>query len=1595
MKSSVIVRLFVVVLLVGMMQMIYVHAVDSTNPADYRFFDNAENGTASANGWYSNTGNVFAYGAAHPFDGTHDLEGAGSNAVVYHNITGNVSNQTIDFEIYDNGGSFQYFGVGDMLGGGIVQVSIARNTGVSGTDYIVSDNGAHVTNIPLSVGFHMISVYFTSDQSTVRVKIDSQSVYNGTMGYTNVPNQVGMYSVTSETDYGDLFRAYNGTTPPQAVVSAFTYYNDSNNLVPSNGASVAGRYGLNFTENLLNSKLMSVQKTGSDTSVYAYLEDASGMVLDNATFIGDVANFTDLPVLNIGSIYRMESDNGVSARNVECLWTGSGEPSYPIVGVGINFTGANQGCGALTRPATFVEIQTITGAAVPNISFGTPVTGNNTPLQSVSINLSVSATGNINLTNCTMYSDGGNGGSLMLVGTTMLSGQNGTCTQNITLPGISQTVLYNFSISGVNGTTVTVNTPEFSIVSGILNGTNDFTKFANNPANFTSAYAGWEGLGGELSIMLQGATAFIMIHRQNDANNAHTLFLVRTNDLLNISNATHLTQFDGYTMTSFTRTGDNQYVLPDGHVYMTMRKDSDAHIYMFFNNTPDLLNWSVACGGSSIIADAVHYNTASYYNNATGVMDIAVDSAGAGFFTQFYNSTTPGNICSYALQGEVLPGLGSNSDWFTKTGNEYIIYAPHFNASGDAVIGMARGTSLLNMTLIQDDILANKSRQSWEIGTGSILDWSDPEIAWCTPGDAACLAYWGSSFYLAYLGDQQHDGFATDAFNRSWYQANDVLQPPPFSPYKLFDDAETGTATGNGWSVVVGSGSVAYGTAHPYNGTRDIEFSGSNSIACRNISGTANDQTVQWVFYDNGTTFQYSGVGLPTSSPEVSVARNEVVSASNYIISDGASSVTSVPLSVGFHNVSMYFDAALATVEVSLDGRLVYNGTNGYSGIPNEMCMYSVTGENDFIDNVVAFSGKVNVNTSPSADGVVALRKFIGNPMEYDPGNVFSAQHGTGTESGFFQDVTNDDEFWWITHRSLTNGGGGPPTMFLGNTSNPFNFTITKQLVDFGTTYSFTHVVTSSNDYPLINGSYYLYAGVWSTQAPHLFINNTPGLNNWTDACGGNALLPGVYYNAAIVNDNRTKVWNGLFESTGGYSIFANSTDGCNWTSYPLVNGSAHYDGLMDSGLLEYGDVNNSNNPVWIATPMHWNPSHTAVEILYARGNRLDNLTIESLLLSYVSPSAQSWEASHLITDGNIMVLRNGTYYVYYSGDENRTGVAIDAFDRPFYSAFNVVQLAAPEEVISNATNVTVIFNANDTITGMPIQNFTITFDGLPLPTTNGSVILSDEANDFDTYNFTASGYISQQTTYNFSMNTTIIIQAVPLHAELSNVSCGAVVFPNEDNLPSKANITVTGSLYEPQGIGHPIIMSYVNNSINIYENNNCNIYVINSTNDNFTCNMPIEYFTPAGAYDDNLNVTDGGIFVALNISGQCVVGELLASKRIGDVVNFPNVGPGSVNISGDKPIILRNTGNVKLNLSMTGYDLQSDVNTTLPATSFNAGAVLGGAVQLQNAIQKNLNMQVLAVNNSNGSVFMWLTMNAPIGSYHTVTPWQLIAIHG
>ena len=247
-------------------------------------------------------------------------------------------------------------------------------------------------------------------------------------------------------------------------------------------------------------------------------------------------------------------------------------------------------------------------------------------------------------------------------------------------------------------------------------------------------------------------------------------------------------------------------------------------------------------------------------------------------------------------------------------------------------------------------------------------------------------------------------------------------------------------------------------------------------------------------------------------------------------------------------------------------------------------------------------------------------------------------------------------------------------------------------------------------------------------------------------------------------------------------------------------------------------------------------------------------------------------------------------------------------------------------------------------------------------------------------------------------VNTSYVVNAAPfsvvLSPDMSAVVCAALTYPNEDDLPSAVNLPVNFSVFAPLGFSSPVVSVRLQLGGQVL-NGTCGYAQPDSTHRNYACNVSMRYWFAADDYDLNVTFVDGVKNDSVYLSGECTYGALVASKRTTSSIGFPDAGPNIVNSPADVPVVVRNTGNVPLDLFVTGYDLsgRSSPAVKLLASRFKAGASLGSSEELSHGVQKDVSMTVNPSQGAQASILFWLSMPADqlLQDYYAATPWQVV----
>ena len=271
----------------------------------------------------------------------------------------------------------------------------------------------------------------------------------------------------------------------------------------------------------------------------------------------------------------------------------------------------------------------------------------------------------------------------------------------------------------------------------------------------------------------------------------------------------------------------------------------------------------------------------------------------------------------------------------------------------------------------------------------------------------------------------------------------------------------------------------------------------------------------------------------------------------------------------------------------------------------------------------------------------------------------------------------------------------------------------------------------------------------------------------------------------------------------------------------------------------------------------------------------------------------------------------------------------------------------------------------------------------------------SGSSTSYDGY-FSLSDFGGVATGESFSdgLLNAIIQQITYDGLNVSTIACSPLVYPNENNQPETAVIQVNYTVVDDRGIANESQSTHLELGSNEFPAV-CTTTGGSLTRD-YVCNVSMQFHYAPGAYDVIVNYTSNNDTVIATLPNSCTYGELVASQRQTSNVGFSDAAPGFSNVRSDEPVILRNTGNVALNLSMTAYHLNgvSTPAVKLLASYFKAGTVLGSAQTLTHDASVDLGVQLTPGASSEEDIYIWLSMPSTIAAqdYTTSQSWVVEA---
>jgi hypothetical protein len=516
----------------------------------------------------------------------------------------------------------------------------------------------------------------------------------------------------------------------------------------------------------------------------------------------------------------------------------------------------------------------------------------------------------------------------------------------------------------------------------------------------------------------------------------------------------------------------------------------------------------------------------------------------------------------------------------------------------------------------------------------------------------------------------------------------------------------------------------------------------------------------------------------------------------------------------------------------------------------------------------------------------------------------------------------------------------------------------------------------------LFNGSPNVYAPIANQSSRGLLLNMTLGSRDLHERI--NVLVDGVN---VIANDTNTTSLGFIVNVTSGDVNISIESDDVNGTG----NMSSVTIPIKVSNLGVVSGVATDKSVYWTVQEqpvVSFNV--TSFDGYVTPTVRIDAMNGSTVIASQNVTDTVNLSQVHNFTQSIVQSYENATFMVemndtLYVENATASGIVLDALTQP------VVLL--PNTVKKHPFNVT--WSATTQNLGNVSYALGVSYD-------NGSSWSSVVSG------VSASPYLftpvveSTQTRFRVNASDSYVTTdqgvgpmfTINMSPEMTDEICVALTYPNEDDLPAAAKVPVNFSVYAPFGFSSPVVMVKLKSGGTVANGSCAYVQVDNKTRE-YNCNVSMRYFYPADSYDLNITYADGNHSVAVYDSNQCTYGQLMASQRSVSSVVFPGASPGVSNVVSDKAVGMRNTGNVQFDLSVLSYDLIGGQNpVVLAASNFKVGENLGSAVQMQNAVEKNLSVSLSPAENATADLWLWLSMpnSQQMQDYTAATPWHVIA---
>ncbi|MBI4141449.1 S8 family serine peptidase [Candidatus Woesearchaeota archaeon] len=275
--------------------------------------------------------------------------------------------------------------------------------------------------------------------------------------------------------------------------------------------------------------------------------------------------------------------------------------------------------------------------------------------------------------------------------------------------------------------------------------------------------------------------------------------------------------------------------------------------------------------------------------------------------------------------------------------------------------------------------------------------------------------------------------------------------------------------------------------------------------------------------------------------------------------------------------------------------------------------------------------------------------------------------------------------------------------------------------------------------------------------------------------------------------------------------------------------------------------------------------------------------------------------------------------------------------------------------------------------------------------------------------------YASNSITFNVSSFTTYAINETPTPntpPTIHNLTFPTSFTPQE-NVRTGFNITINFTATDAEGAADLLDVSalaYINNNT-FYRNSspvNCTTikHGDNANSRNYSCQINISYYLPAGTWNITVNITDSAGEMATNATEEFTLNELTAFQLNNSFNNSPisfSAGPSQTNKQANNPLSIDNTGNINITLvNFTAFDVWN--NTVDPPIIINASNFTvsvhelptGPPLTLRNNTNLTLTNSTIAVDSDAGdsgnrSFFFFINVsNIPSGIYNASRLWEV-----